>query len=109
MTMDALTIDSELDELRAALGQVIAEQRRQWSRERELLEMQSRALVSDLRAQIVELHAELEAMIRERLELVRDGAPGAVGPVGPQGPIGEPGPPGPQGKPGEAGPVGLQG
>ncbi len=74
------------DGLREALGQVIADQRREWRREREVIEAQSgqiiaelRAEVAGLRAQIAELQAELRAKIDARLAELKDGAPGERG------------------------------
>ena len=113
------------DTLREALGQVIADQRREWRREREVIEAQSRQLqadaqrtIAELRAQIVELQAEMRARVEARLAEVRDGAPGErgpqgergeAGPVGPQGDRGERGEQGPAGERGEIGPAGERG
>jgi hypothetical protein len=91
------------DALRQALGQVIAEQRREWRRERELIEAQAGQVVAELRAQIVELQVELRARIESRLAELKDGAPGE------RGPAGERGEPGPAGERGEAGPQGVPG
>lgn len=82
-----------------ALGQVVAEQRRNWEREHELHEAQSRALHAELRAEFV----EFKELVRAHLVEVKDGAPGQVGPSGPAGP------PGPQGEHGEIGPKGDPG
>lgn len=95
--------------LRNALGQVVAEQRREWRRERELIEAQAREMVAELRARIVELEAKLTAKIDARLAELKDGAPGEPGPIGPPGPAGEPGPQGERGEPGPAGAQGPQG
>lgn len=99
--------------MREALGQVIADQRREWRREREVIEAQSRQLLADaqrtiaeLRVQIVELQTELRGKVEARLAELRDGAPGERGP---QGERGEPGPAGPQGEPGERGAPGDRG
>lgn len=109
------------DSLREALGQVIADQRREWRRERELIEAQSRETIAELRAQIVELQAELRAKVEARLAEVKDGAPGERGEPGPQGEQGiqgergqpgergEQGPPGERGERGETGAQGEQG
>lgn len=101
------------DALREALGQVIANERREWRRERELIEAQSRAAIAELRAEIVVLRAEGTAAIArvdERLAAVRDGRDGVdgePGPKGEKGDAGEPGesivgPPGQDGAPGPA-------
>lgn len=113
------------DGLREALGQVIADQRREWRREREVIEAQSGQLIAELRAevvglraQIVEMQAELRAKIDARLAELKDGVPGErgpqgevgpAGPAGPQGAQGEIGPRGDQGAPGERGEIGPQG
>ena len=74
------------DGLREALGQVIADQRREWRREREVIEAQSGQLIAELRAevvglraQIVEMQAELRAKIDARLAELKDGVPGERG------------------------------
>ena len=110
------------DALREALGQVIADQRREWRREREVIEAQSRQMqadaqrtIAELRAQIVELQMELRGKVEARLAELRDGAPGERGPqgergeAGPAGPQGDRGEQGPAGERGEPGPVGPQG
>lgn len=100
------------ESLREALGQVIADQRREWRRERELIEAQCRQTVAELRAQIVELQVELRAKVDLRLAEVKDGAPGERGERGPQGergPAGERGESGPQGERGEIGAPGRDG
>lgn len=101
--------------LRDALGQVIAHERAQWRRERELIEAESRAAIADLRAQIVALRAEVKDEVAARLATLRDGRDGAPGPQGPQGEPGRDGAdgrdgaPGPQGPQGEAGRDGVDG
>lgn len=103
------------DSLREALGQVIADQRREWRRELEVIEAQSRQVVAELRAQNLELQADIRAKVDARLAELKDGAPGERGEQGPagergeQGPQGDRGEPGPQGERGESGERGLQG
>jgi hypothetical protein len=70
------------DALRDALGQVIANERREWRRERELMEAQSRETIAELRARIVELEARVERAVAERLATVRDGRDGEPGAPG---------------------------
>lgn len=94
------------DTLREALGQVIADQRREWRREREVIEAQGRQTIAELRAQIVELQADLREKVDARLAELKDGATGERGEAGPAGPQGERGEQGPQG---EAGPLGAAG
>jgi hypothetical protein len=97
------------DALRDALGQVISDQRREWRRERELIEAQSRETISQLRADIVELRTALREEVVARLAAVRDGTDGADGAGGPPGPPGLAGEAGKQGERGEAGPQGEAG
>lgn len=111
----AAELRAELRELRAAQSAVaipsaelIIEMKREWTRERELIESQAREAVSDLRARVVEFEAKSAQTLAERLAAVRDGKDGADGAIGPEGP------PGPQGSPGEAvegppGPIGPAG
>jgi hypothetical protein len=42
------------DALHAALGQILAEERRQWRRERELIQSEAQRVIADLRATISE-------------------------------------------------------
>jgi hypothetical protein len=95
--------------LRSALGQVIADQRREWRRERELMESQSRETIAELRARIVELERKTEETVSTRLAVVRDGVDGKDGISGPVGERGEPGVPGERGERGEPGPQGERG
>lgn len=84
--------------LRDALGQVIADQRREWRRERELMEAQARSVIAELRAEHGALTARMDAMVAERLATLRDGKDGVNGKDGRDGAPGERGPPGPPGK-----------
>jgi hypothetical protein len=104
------------DALRDALGQVISDQRREWRRERELIEAQSREVgaesretIAAFRAEIVELRAALREEVTARLAAVRDGKDGRDGAEGPPGPPGLAGEAGPPGERGEAGPQGERG
>jgi hypothetical protein len=67
------------DALRDALGQVISDQRREWRRERELIEAQSRETISQLRADVIELRTALRDEVVARLAAVRDGIDGKDG------------------------------
>lgn len=71
------------DALREALGQVIANERKQWSRERELMESQAREVMAGLRATIVELEQTVKAMVEARLSEVKDGKSVSVEDVAP--------------------------
>jgi len=97
---------------------VIAELRREWMRELELMTAQGREAIATMRADMIELQHARNAEIAARLSSMKDGVPGRDGEQGPQGERGEPGPhgergeqgergePGPQGERGEAGPAG---
>jgi hypothetical protein len=69
------------DALREALGRVLAEERQQWRRERALIELEAKAVISDLSAVIAELQNE----IRQKELEAKPGAPGVAGPRGPSG------------------------
>ena len=113
--------ETTLEALRSALGHVIAQHRKQWDKERELIEAQARATVAELKAIVVDLQAKVDRALGEKLATIKsgaDGAPGNPGEIGPQGlpgaqgERGEPGPVGPEGPAGidgQAGPQGLQG
>lgn len=100
---------SPLDGLRDALGQVIADQRREWRRERELIQAQAGQIIAELRAQNVELAAQLRAMVEERLALLRDGKDGLPGRDGAPGRDGIDGRDGVDGKNGRDGAPGQDG
>ena len=91
--------------LREALGQVIAHERAQWRRERELIEAQARALVAEAEARFTTLAAQAEA----RLATLRDGRDGVDGRDGAPGEPGLAGPPGQDGAPGRDGRDGADG
>jgi hypothetical protein len=104
--------DALLEAWHEVLGGALAQERATWQRERALIEAQAAQSIAELHARIIELERKLENyvtdMVRERLALVRDGAPGEngrsiVGPVGERGEIGLQGVPGPQGPRGERG------
>jgi hypothetical protein len=103
-------IDDTLpDDLRDALGQILAEERRQWRQHRELMEAQSARFAAELRAQVIEFRATLSGIVTERLATLHDGKDGSTGERGPEGPAGPPGQPGPVGPVGERGSDGKQG
>ena len=103
--------------LEAALGRVIKDARREF----ELYQAKTEALLSDARAQIVEIRAEnaaladeLRQLVGDRLATVKDGAPGRdgesiTGPRGDPGERGEKGELGPAGRDGSDGERGLDG
>lgn len=95
--------------LREALGQVIAGQRREWAREREVMEAQSRATIAELRAEVVGLKASVEEMVRERLASLRDGRDGVDGAAGLDGADGRDGIDGQPGRDGLDGAPGRDG
>lgn len=67
------------DAVRDALAQVIANERREWRRERELIEAQARETVAELRSKIVELERELRDMVETRIASIKDGIDGKDG------------------------------
>lgn len=107
------------DGLRAALGQVIADQRREWRRELEVIEAQARATIAELRAANESLRDDLtrrvDAAVAERLATLRDGADGSDGRDGADGKDGADGrdglngADGRDGKDGDPGPAGRDG
>jgi hypothetical protein len=88
---------------------MLAQERRQWDRERERIEAQARAIVAEFEMKIVTLQSEIDRLVADRLAVLRDGAPGAAGPQGETGPAGPAGPQGVEGKDGEPGKDGLPG
>ena len=93
--------DVLLEAFREALGAILDEERRQWARERALIEAQAQKIVAELRAEIT-----------VRLAAVKDGAdgaPGAQGERGLPGDRGEKGERGDPGLPGDRGERGLPG
>jgi Collagen triple helix repeat (20 copies) len=111
-----------LDAWREALGEVLATERRQWERQRELIETQAETSILKLQAEVVELRsavmnyaseqiAALRAQIKdgEKGERGEDGEQGQKGEQGEKGEPGEQGACGDQGLPGEKGERGEQG
>jgi integrin beta 3 len=95
-------LDALSDDWADALGQVLADERREWQRARDLA-------IAELRAEVATLSLRVADLVTARLAEVKDGEPG---PAGPQGPAGEPGPQGAageRGEPGEVGPAGTEG
>ena len=84
-----------LDAWREALAEALDTERRQWRRERELIEAQAQTTIAELRAS----NAELRGEILRQLAAVRDGIPGEPGPPGEKG---DAGPPGEKGDSGDA-------
>jgi hypothetical protein len=91
-----------------ALGRVLADERREWQRERELVVAEHRRALAEFKLEVIEA-------VRAKLAEVRNGEPGLIGERGPQGERGEPGEPGERGERGVAGqdgavgPVGARG
>lgn len=96
------TATSALDALAEELGRVVAAERREWQRERDLV-------VAELRAEIAELRLKVSDLVAERLATLKDGEPGPAGEEGPQGRAGERGEQGERGEAGDIGPEGQQG
>lgn len=104
--------DILLDAWREALGEVLDTERRQWARQRELIEAQSAAIIARLEAKVMELERHADEQINQRLAAVTSGADGRdgdPGPAGERGERGEPGLAGAAGDPGERGERGEQG
>ncbi|TAI60686.1 hypothetical protein CWO89_39255, partial [Bradyrhizobium sp. Leo170] len=91
--------DCLLDAWREALAHALDQERRQWLRERELIEAKAEAIIATLKAEV----AVLQERITIRLAELTNGADGAPGPAGPPGEKGEQGERGEQGQRGEAG------
>jgi hypothetical protein len=110
-----------------ALGRILAGERREWQRVRDVATAEHHRIVAELRAEHAERILILARQIAERLAALKDGETGPVGPSGPEGPPGAPGEPaergeigpqgtegpqgkeGPQGIPGPQGPLGERG
>lgn len=106
-----------------ALAGVLAEQQREWRRERQLIQAQAGLAIADLKSEVLVLRDEMSRMcanaigdltekIERRLAEVHngsDGAPGRDGTNGEPGIPGVKGDPGPQGDPGERGECGATG
>lgn len=67
------------DALREALGQVIATLRRDWRRELECVQAESRAVIAELRAENTTLRVRLEEAAAAAMARVRDGRDGVDG------------------------------
>jgi cobalamin biosynthesis Mg chelatase CobN len=80
-----------LDAWREALAEVLDTERRQWRRERKLIEAQAQTTIAELRGEIL-----------RQLAAVRDGVDGAPGSAGPPGEKGDAGPPGEKGESADA-------
>src|SRR5215831_6772755 len=65
------------DALHEALGQILAEERRQWRRERKLIESEAQKTIAELRARIAELSNE----IRQKALDAKPGVPGVADPL----------------------------
>lgn len=97
------------DALRDALGQIVANERREWRRERELIEAQARAAIAELRAENVALLARIDEAVATRLAALRDGVDGVAGRDGADGADGQPGRDGVDGASGRDGLDGAKG
>jgi hypothetical protein len=108
--------DLLLEAWREALADVLDTERRQWQRERALIEAQAAAVtaqatavIASLKAEATELRQLVTEQINARLSEIRSGADGAPGPAGPPGAKGEPGDPGAKGDQGDKGEAGDKG
>ena len=110
--------DVILEAWQDALAGALAQQQREWARERKLIEAEAARAIADMRKEMLELRAEVADHVALRLASLHNGLPGlpgaqgpegSAGPQGTSGPQGERGEPGSQGMPGDPGPIGLQG
>jgi len=101
--------DSLLDAWREALAEVLDGERREWQRERALIEAQAQSLLNGARAELAIMRGEITERVNARLAELRSGDPGLPGQPGEQGPAGPRGEPGEPGSLGAVGPVGPSG
>lgn len=101
--------DFQIEAFRDALAHVIADQQKQWKRERQLIQAQAATAIAECRNAFLELQAELKDVVEVRLANLHNGAPGRDGPRGERGECGPPGPPGGIGERGECGATGRDG
>jgi Collagen triple helix repeat (20 copies) len=96
-----------------ALGQLLADERREWQQVRDLATAEHRRVVAELEAKLATIKLELFELVAEKLAGVRDGEKGEKGEPGRDGEPGQPGESvaGPPGEPGESivGPPGKNG
>jgi hypothetical protein len=97
------------DALRQALGQVIARERQEWKRDRELIASEAGRAIAEFKAEISELRFTIKEMASERLGAVKDGRDGKDGADGRDGERGAPGERGERGEQGLQGPQGERG
>jgi hypothetical protein len=80
-----LAAETLLDAWRDALGEVLVHERKQWSRERALIEAQAQSTIDKMQAAIVTLRGEVLDLVRARLAEVKDGKQGPPGVRGEKG------------------------
>ena len=104
------------DAIADALGRVVADCRKDFSRDLTALAAEQRAQLAELRLSTDGIMRDFEertlaifARVEERMATVRDGRDGEPGPPGSSGAAGPPGPPGERGEPGPQGEPGLSG
>jgi hypothetical protein len=98
-----------IDAWREVLSETLEKERRQWARQRELIEAQSSAIISGLQAKLLEMEKHFSEQITARLAQLHDGRDGRDGDQGLPGPAGERGDQGLRGERGERGEVGFPG
>jgi hypothetical protein len=101
--------DGLIDGWRAVLIDVLAQESKDWERERERTEDKSARIFAELEKRVLEKFIEVDMRVDARLAKLKDGAPGAPGEPGPPGPAGKDGLDGASGSPGLPGPAGPQG
>jgi hypothetical protein len=104
------------DALADALGRVIADVRKEWDKDLERMNAESRAIIAELKAQVSDLTSQLKGLtsdavkrVDEAISNVKDGRDGAPGKDGRDGIDGAPGKDGEPGKSGENGKDGAPG
>lgn len=105
-------LQSPPDALQEALARVIANERREWQRDRQVMAAEVARTIAELKADIVQLRSVFRDLVADRLAQLKDGKDGRDGVDGKDGPEGRQGPPGergPRGEPGREGFIGPQG
>jgi hypothetical protein len=100
-----MPLDELHDSWAEALGHLLADERREWQRERELTVAEHRRVVAELDAKIAQMELHTERTIAARLATLQDGVPGLRGEPGESitGPPGKDGRDGVDGLPGAPG------
>jgi hypothetical protein len=98
-----------IDAWREVLGEALANERKQWERQRELIEAQASSIIAKLQARVMEHEKDVDQRVNARLAELKDGKDGDRGEAGPSGEKGDAGERGEKGEPGERGEHGEKG